>query len=90
LEQSHRPDILYHYTTQEGLLGILREGVIRASSIQHLNDSSEFTYAISVALRALSAESELPTVVNEHLTSYLNTCRFGWDVFVASFSMDGD
>ncbi len=90
MSDPYRPDILYHYTTQEGLLGILEKKVIYASSIQHLNDSSEFNYAVKVALRALSAVTELPTVVNEHLTTYLNGCRYGWDVFVSSFSTDGD
>jgi hypothetical protein len=71
LEQSHRPDILYHYTTQEGLLGILKEGVIRASSIQHLNDSSEFTYAVKIGLDALERVTELPALIKEHLTTYL-------------------
>ena len=38
---------LYHYTTAEGLLGIIsnqRRIVLRASRIQYLNDSSEYEY----------------------------------------------
>lgn len=81
--------LLYHYTTQEGLLGILEQGVIRASSIQHLNDASEFEYSVNIALAVLygmkpSAE------VSERMSSILTTFRYGWDVFVTSFSKDGD
>jgi hypothetical protein len=35
------PKLLYHYTTQEGLLGILGIGKIWATHIRYLNDTSE-------------------------------------------------
>ncbi len=35
------PEFLYHYTTQEGLLGILRDKCIWATDIRYLNDTSE-------------------------------------------------
>jgi hypothetical protein len=35
------PDLLYHYTTQEGLLGIIKKQKIWASHLQYLNDASE-------------------------------------------------
>ena len=34
-------ELLYHYTTQEGLLGILRDKCIWATDIRYLNDTSE-------------------------------------------------
>jgi hypothetical protein len=36
-----QPELLYHYTTQEGLLGILRDKCIWATDIRYLNDASE-------------------------------------------------
>ena len=39
------PEVLYHYTTREGLFGILSSLKIWASSSQFLNDASEFTYS---------------------------------------------
>lgn len=36
-----QPDLLYHYTTQEGLLGIIENQKIWASHLQYLNDASE-------------------------------------------------
>lgn len=53
------PDILYHYTTQEGLLGILkakqepldqRAGVVLwATKIQYMNDASELVTPLRMA-----------------------------------------
>ncbi|HZP05683.1 MAG TPA: DUF2971 domain-containing protein [Terracidiphilus sp.] len=42
-KEQAEPELLYHYTTQEGLLGILgnREKCIWASHLQYLNDASE-------------------------------------------------
>lgn len=42
------PDILYHYTTQSGLLGIIEDKSIRATDIFYLNDSTEYTYAFDL------------------------------------------
>lgn len=35
------PDLLWHYTTPAGLLGILTEGALRATALPFLNDTSE-------------------------------------------------
>jgi hypothetical protein len=47
-EQGHRengdwaePELLYHYTTQEGLLGIIENKCIWATHFRYLNDTSE-------------------------------------------------
>lgn len=42
------PDILYHYTTQSGLLGIVKDKSIRATDILYLNDSTEYKYAFDL------------------------------------------
>ena len=39
------PDMLYHYTTQEGFMGIVESGSIRATNIFYLNDSQEYYQA---------------------------------------------
>ena len=46
------PDILYHYTSAAGLIGILETGKIWATSIRHLSDASEFIYTLSLADRS--------------------------------------
>lgn len=43
--QEVMPATLYHYTTQEGLLGILRTGTLWATKLQYLNDFTEFKLA---------------------------------------------
>ena len=40
---------LYHYTTQEGLLGIIKNKEIWATQTQYLNDAREYRHAIDVA-----------------------------------------
>jgi len=42
-------DRLFHYTTAEGLYGILSSGVLRASNFSFLNDATEFTYGRDIA-----------------------------------------
>ncbi len=39
------PEILYHYTTQSGLLGIIKSKEIWATHFRHLNDTQEFELA---------------------------------------------
>ncbi|NBB86545.1 MAG: DUF2971 domain-containing protein [Bacteroidetes bacterium] len=39
---------IYHYTSPEGLIGILQNGELWASNIHHLNDSSEMDYAFQL------------------------------------------
>jgi len=40
--RAHRPDgLLYHYTSSEGLMGILRSNSIFATHIRYLNDTQE-------------------------------------------------
>lgn len=43
-----KDEILYHYTSQKGLLGILNDGGIWATHIAYLNDSTEYNYAVDL------------------------------------------
>lgn len=43
-ERAESPRLLWHYTTAEGLLGILRTGTIWATGLDYLNDASEGVY----------------------------------------------
>jgi hypothetical protein len=47
------PPLLYHYTTQSGLLGILKSKKIWATHTQYLNDQLEFQHAVSIAKQEL-------------------------------------
>ena len=48
------PPTLYHYTTQEGLLGIFEDQEIWASSSRYLNDTSEFKVGQEVARKVIA------------------------------------
>ncbi len=87
------PSILYHYTSQDGLLGIIESKAIWASSIAHLNDASEFMYAHDV-LRTQAEElkaavsAEDAAGVDKFVT--LATDFGPMETFVSSFSENGD
>jgi hypothetical protein len=51
------PILLYHYTTLNGLIGIIENREIWATNIFYLNDLSEFLYATSVAENLLRSVS---------------------------------
>jgi DUF2971 family protein len=48
------PEILYHYTSQAGLIGMLKTKTIWASKIHYLNDSKEFALALDLASHELT------------------------------------
>ncbi len=67
---TERPDkVLYHYTDQKGLYGILREGEIWASHSQYLNDSEEYKCAISLVRRHIEKriQRECDSIRKQHL-----------------------
>lgn len=47
------PETLYHYTSADGLRGIVCSGKLWATSAYHLNDSSEFLYGLQLAQSVL-------------------------------------
>jgi hypothetical protein len=88
---------LYHYTTPEGLWGIVRDRAIWATHFRYLNDPTELVHgeeiAFEVAKELLSAPRDL--TVRYFLDLFVDnfrTMRFTerGGVYVASFSDDGD
>lgn len=51
---SNLPKHLYHYTTLEGLKGIISSNALWATHYKYLNDSSEVDYARSIISEALA------------------------------------
>jgi hypothetical protein len=47
------PKLLYHYTTVDGLRGIIGENYLQATSAYFLNDSTEITYGCKILTRVL-------------------------------------
>ncbi|MEO6325613.1 MAG: DUF2971 domain-containing protein [Thermoanaerobaculia bacterium] len=88
------PFPLFHYTTRAGLIGIVGNRTLRATDILHLNDASEFTYAVGLCKAVLVDEFELAT--QDKLLPAVEAFAKGvtWDldsaVFVTSFSEHDD
>jgi hypothetical protein len=81
--------ILYHYTTQEGLLGIIKCRCLWTTNIFYLNDSTEFNYALELARGNLRERFGGPTVANQHDQFYADalltlgrTLRFSGNEFL--------
>ena len=91
-----KPEKLYHYTTLEGLLGILTQKVLWATKIQYLNDSSELTKPLEVGEKIVENLIQDSTSLGEThkdlLESGLKQLKFWRDVnlCVASFCEEGD
>jgi hypothetical protein len=84
---------IYHYTSQEGLLGIIKSKSLWASSIRHLSDAAEFGYAVDLTREKLNAR--LKAERGPWNTFYggaleeLDTIG-DMTLFVGSFSEEGD
>ncbi len=52
------PEVLYHYTSQRGLLGIVEKKRMWATHIRYLNDSQEFEHALDLAKKLLKKERD--------------------------------
>ena len=88
-----KPEKLYHYTTLEGLLGILIQKALWATKIQYLNDASELTKPLEIAetmlLNINSLSVERKKEVSESGIKQINLWR-DVNLCVASFCEEGD
>ena len=90
------PEILYHYTGQEGLLGIIGKKEIWASHTQYLNDQREFRHAVELVRDELSqmasqADTQAGPFVEEMNQGMLEHDGMeSINVCVCSFSEKGD
>jgi hypothetical protein len=53
-----RPDIIYHYTNQLGLLGIIEKRELWATKIHYLNDATEFSLVFKMIEGILERERD--------------------------------
>jgi hypothetical protein len=77
------PELLYHYTTQEGLLGIIENRCLRATHSQFLNDLSEYRIIFDALQQRIRTERNDSWAV---LQSRLLLVRQMKGIFVSSFS----
>jgi hypothetical protein len=87
-------ELLYHYTTQDGLLGIVKNKEIWATHTQYLNDQREYLHALKIVREEIKAVKNITT--NPQHRALLNDMAVGLDgiesinVCVCSFSKDRD
>jgi len=84
---------IYHYTTQEGLIGIVKSKQLWASRIHYLNDSKEFSYAIDLLENGFRNVISRAPDLNKILIDKIS----GWteriskiSIYVGSFSEEKD
>ena len=65
------PETLYHYTTQDGLLGIVRSGELWATNVQYMNDRREFFVALETAAERLKGHRFGPGISVNRLSANL-------------------
>jgi len=95
LSERKRPDTVYHYTSQYGLLGIAEKRKLWATNIRYLNDSQEFEGALSLATRYMEKECKNGDKERngfaERVLAVLKTLPTEkFRVYVTSFSSQGD
>ena len=98
VHQREVPGTLYHYTSGSAVTAILESNEIWASSVHHLNDSREFAHAISLTRTRIQKfvsahEGNEDQKRNCELIQFLSTrieAVSSINIFVASFSTDGD
>jgi hypothetical protein len=94
------PEALWHYTNLGGLKGILGSKTLWATHVHHLNDTSEFSYGIAIALRHLEeavkgVKSDTALRILTGLTADGGTALKGYfgkrpDLYVTCFCAEGD
>lgn len=93
MEGQPTPPVLYHYTTGDGLISILRSGQLWMTDAFYLNDPSELRYGTSAFLDRLKERAS-----NEAFALFAHELGLGLlgqleriaHFFVLSFSTDGD
>lgn len=87
------PRVLYHYTSLDALEAITDSGKLWATEIHYLNDRTEYVNACefvrSMLESMIARDRAAQIVVRPHLDKYLQSDQKE-EIFVASFSEDGD
>ncbi len=84
--------IIYHYTTHDGLIGILSSKSIWSTHIRYLNDSYEFVYGLELLKNQINQYYTIKDKRNGYANSLLNRLEGSEysHTFITSFSENGD
>jgi Protein of unknown function (DUF2971) len=91
---SDLPPVLFHYTTYQGLIGIVESRSLWASSARHLNDATEYEYTLDLVQNKVltmprGAAGSYGVMSLDPYRDALADVEFS-TVFVASFTTKGD
>jgi hypothetical protein len=94
LTSRRKPKMLFHYTSAAGLLGIIQSKTIWSTNIRYLNDTKEYALALEIAraileMRTKRARSNFERGLIKVMSDSLEPAE-GTDIFVSSFSQQGD
>lgn len=89
------PSVVYHYTSAGGLLGIVGDGMVRASNFEYLNDTTEIHHGRERANNVIGRQlvKDLPRSHRQVLTSVqraLSDVGRGREFYLACFCEKGD
>ena len=95
VESREPPEIIWHYTNDVGLRGILETGQLWRSDIFNLNDPSELSHGFSHAVKILNSRAkegppESQTFAKHFAAFHEEGIRMSAHFFVCSFSSDVD
>lgn len=82
---------LYHYTTGQGLSGILEKSELHCSHVNFMNDPSEESYFVNVIKSVIDAsETAKKIYTGLFAQSYIDSASSPYGKFIASFSKNKD
>ena len=92
------PELLFHYTSPDGLLGILQSNRIRTTNVRYMNDSSElfYTYKLAQEIIATMRSTEKNEVAQYFFDCFGNYIKEDniyndfFDVFAFCLCEEGD
>ena len=93
LARTKTPDLIYHYTSLDGFVGIVESGTIWLSDYAYLNDTRELAHGAELVLDVIDEIRKTETA--EGVLGLLQTWEKGIQqnthrICIASFSADGD
>jgi hypothetical protein len=84
------PELLYHYTTPEGLVGIVADRHIWATRALYLNDAKEIRHAFDVTKDLLTAFESRNRSGTQAFRDYLDETQIIPWVFITAWTEEGD
>jgi hypothetical protein len=84
-------NLLWHYTDFDGLYGMLKNDVVRASNIAYMNDAQEFKHTLDIGIDLIAKScKKFPLFNLESVRDFVRRVMYSLPVYVSSFSRDDD